>query len=71
MTVLPHAVFLATDSDGNEFTVYLYRSWADAAPSHGQLRTSDGRQVSRIGRGAYEIADRPRIPITSDDPEAP
>ena len=74
--------FVARDADGNEYTIIMYRGMIDTTHMHsrvrtevparlGELRTSDGRHVNRIAKGSYEIVDRPMVPITSDDPNAP
>jgi hypothetical protein len=74
--------FSGTDDDGNSYTVLMLRGqhrtfdqhhgeeWVDDAL--GELQTEDGRAVSPVSRGVYDIIDGTEaIRITSDDPDAP
>ncbi len=74
--------FQASDAAGNTHTIHMFRDRIDtttmrsqtrtSAPATlGELKTDDGRHVNRIDKGAYEIVDRPMIPLTPDDPNAP
>ena len=78
MTWRPEGLFLATDGDGNEYRVLMFRKWLDASDEANSVwigvphyLTFDGRRVDRIKKGEYEVIARPKIPITSDDPSAP
>ena len=78
MTWREEGLFLATDADGNKYTIIMLRKWVDtsdeASPTWTgvpRYLTIDGRRVNRIKKGVYEIIARPRILITSDDPNAP
>lgn len=82
MTTRQEESFVATDADGNEYTVFNYCEMIDTTDSRsrmptqvpakmGNLRTSDGRAVNRVAKGSYEIVGLPMIPITSDDINAP
>lgn len=72
--------FVATDDDGQPYTVVIHRHVSDtgaqldprsAAPGNLILRTTDGKKVNRINKGHYEIESQPNIPIYSNDPTAP
>ena len=74
--------FQATDNNGNEYTIHMFRDRIDtttmrsgvrtlAPAALGELKTEDGRHVNRIDKGSYEIVDFSMIPLTSDDPKAP
>lgn len=82
METRQEGAFVAKDAAGNEYTVVVYRDTIDTTTMHSrtrirvpaeraELRTTDGRDVNYIDKGSYEIVDRPVIPITSDDPNAP
>jgi hypothetical protein len=74
--------FTARDTMGNEIEVQVVRGFhrpvstcdpATLAPDILlELRTGDGRHVSRIDQGTYEIIDGMETTrIWSDDPQAP
>ena len=75
------ATFKAVDGDDNQYTIHLLRDDHDVSDIHsgrgvaqgrlGQLQTSDGRYVSYLSPGVYEIIDGVEIiRITSTDPNA-
>ena len=71
--------FGAVDSGGNSYTIHEYAkairgrstgsTHASAAARH--LQTDDGRHVTRVDQGVYEINGWQPIRVTSDDPDAP
>ena len=74
--------FKARDNAGRSYRVIVFQQIIDAGttihdnqraevPGMKVLRTEDGRDVNKRGRGEYEILDRSRIRITSNDPSAP
>ena len=81
MTTRNEGSFVATDSEGNEYTITIYREMIDTTTNSSKvrtqtpaaiatLRTSDGRYVNYIRKGSYEIVDSSMISITSDAPNA-
>jgi hypothetical protein len=72
--------FIAKSADGREFLIHEYTEFREGISYTGpyrlpyapQLRTADGRAVTRIEKGKYEIHDfDSTIVVTSDDPQAP
>ena len=72
--------FVAADATGQKLMIYHYResvlqpgpdgsTWS---PTKDILVTEDGRDVSRKGKGVYEIrSTRGPVELKSDAPEAP
>lgn len=61
--------FIAVDDDGNELVI---RKVSVAGDVSATLMTDDGRHVTRIAKGAYQIIDgNDVIYIWSGDPDAP
>jgi hypothetical protein len=74
------STFVAADAAGQKLMIYHYResvlqpgpdgsTWS---PTKDILVTEDGRDVSRKGKGLYEIrSTRGSVELKSDAPEAP
>jgi hypothetical protein len=82
MAMRVEATFKAVDRRGNQYTIHVLRDDHDvrdrrsgrvaAQDRLGQLQTSDGRFVSYVNPGIYEIIDGVEsIRITSTDLNAP
>jgi hypothetical protein len=74
------STFVAADGDGHKLMIFHYResvlqSAQDGSgwsPTKDILVTEDGRDVSRKGKGLYEIrSTRGAMELKSDAPEAP
>ena len=74
------STFVAADDAGRKLMIYHYResvlqSAPDGsgwAPTKDVLVTEDGRDVSRKGKGVYEIhSTARRVQLKSEVPEAP
>lgn len=70
--IVYQGAFLAKDGAGKDYTIHVYASVVGGEIREAtSLHTTDGRRVDRLGKGRYEIRDRPTIPLHSDDPDAP
>ncbi len=71
--------FRAHSRNGEEFIVFIFQEMGDVSkrsdPDETEtkltLQLIDGRPVTRIDKGSYEIVGVPTIPLTSADPKAP
>ena len=73
--------FTSKDQSGEEIEIFVEHGVLNTVPLTQQvglrnrlpgLRTEDGRYVNYISKGRYEIIDEDtRIPVQSDDPNAP
>ena len=74
--------FIAVDASGTEFRINIFVTKTEVTPASntagrefvfGKLkhyRTTNGREVFKVGPGSFEIEGTPPIPVTSDDPLA-
>jgi len=78
-TIKQTGQFVATSSDGREFTIYEYTEFIHAGTRGGtkilegmkHLKTADGHSVNRNEKGEYDIPALGGLELTSNDPEAP
>lgn len=71
--------FLAYEPEGQPHTIEIWtrfeavhdRQRRRVHPGVIVLTTTDGRGVTRIAQGDYQLSDQPEVRLTSADPDAP